>query len=128
MTRLHEIGRFLVVGALNTAGSLALFVGLATAMDPRLAYALAFAAGIAFTTVMSSSFVFRTQPRARSKGIFVVWYLVVFALGEGVVHGVAVSAGYAPWVAGLGTAAVTAPLNYIGGRITLVSQDKSRSA
>ena len=35
-------------------------------------------------------------------------------------HGVAVSAGYAPWVAGLATAAVTAPLNYIGGRVTLV--------
>ncbi len=37
-------------------------------------------------------------------------------------HGVAVSAGYAPWVAGLATAAVTAPLNYLGGRITLVSR------
>jgi putative flippase GtrA len=128
MTRLREIGRFLVVGAVNTAGSLALFVLLATFMDPRLAYALAFAAGIAFTTVMSSRFVFRTTPAARSKGLFVLWYLMVFALGEGVVHGVAVSAGYAPWVAGLATAAVTAPLNYLGGRITLVSRDKRRSA
>jgi putative flippase GtrA len=128
MTRLREIGRFLVVGAINTAGSLALFVLLSTFLDPRVAYAIAFAAGIAFTTLMSSRFVFRTNPPARSKGLFVLWYLAVFALGELVVHGVAVSAGYAPWVAGLATAAVTAPLNYIGGRITLVRPDKSRSA
>jgi putative flippase GtrA len=128
MTRVREIGRFLVVGAINTAGSLALFVLLSTVMDPRIAYAIAFAAGIAFTTVLSSRFVFRTSPPARSKGLFVLWYLVVFALGEGVVHGIAVSAGYAPWVAGLATAAVTAPLNYLGGRITLVHPDKSRSA
>jgi putative flippase GtrA len=128
MTRVREIGRFLLLGAVNTAGSLALFVALAAIMDARIAYAVAFGAGIAFTTLMSSRYVYRTRPRARSRGLFIAWYLAVFAVGEGIVHGVAVSAGYAPWVAGLATAAVIAPLNYIGGRITLVDANQSRSA
>lgn len=127
MSRAAEIGRFLAVGVANTGLSLALFVALAEVLDPRAAYAIAFAAGIAFTAVASSRFVFRSRTGSRGVWLFVGWYLVVFAVGELTVHRVAVDAGRPAWQAGLATAAITAPLNYIGGRLTLVGRAARRS-
>ena len=50
--------RFLLVGGANTAVTAALMAVLSMVIDPRLAYTVVDVAGLAFSTVMTSRYVF----------------------------------------------------------------------
>ena len=54
--------RFLLVGGANTAVTFVALALLAMVIDPALAYTIVFAAGLAFTTVMTGRFVFSADP------------------------------------------------------------------
>ena len=67
--------RFLVAGATTTLASYLLYWSLLLALDPRLAYALSYAAGIVLSYTLSSRWVFGRAWTHRG--------LVAFALGYG---------------------------------------------
>jgi putative flippase GtrA len=112
-----QVARFLLVGASNTLVTLVLLALLARVLDPRLAYTIVFALGLVYTTVLSRRYVFRAR-RSRARGAaFVAWYLAVYALGLGVVHLLSRAGADSPDLLALLTVGVTAPVNFLGGRL-----------
>jgi putative flippase GtrA len=112
-----ELFRFLLVGGSNTLVTLALFVLLQRWLPPAAAYTVVFALGLAYTTVMTSSVVFGARLTWRTGGAFVGWYLLVYGVGM-----LAVQLLHAFWepsavVTAVVTVGVTAPLNFLGGRL-----------
>jgi putative flippase GtrA len=119
--------RFLLVGGANTAVTAALMAVLSMVIDPRVAYTVVYVAGLAFTTVMTSRYVFSAGGSWTRMSAFVAWYLAVYAVGLGVVR---VLDGGHDWPAvplALATVAVTAPLSFVGGRLIFGSVSRSAS-
>lgn len=116
----------MLVGTANTIISGLVFIGLATIIDPRIAYVIAYVVGVAFTTVASSNYVFRGRRSAGGRALFATWYVVVLLVGEVIVHAMSIVAEMPPWITFLATIAVTAPLNYLGGRLILGRPDQAR--
>ncbi len=110
------IFRFLVLGGSNTAITLVLFALLARVMPPPLAYTLVFAVGLAYTTLLTGRFVFGARNSRLSAGLLVGWYLLVYAVGLGVVQTLQALGVHSPDLLALLTVVVTAPLNFLGGR------------
>ncbi len=112
-----EFARFVLVGVVNTAGTGALLVVLSQVMSLSAAYTLVFALGLCFTTAATGRFVFRTGVSAGSALRFVSWYLAVYAVGLAVIH-VAQREFHVSRLVGAATVVlVTAPLNFLGGRL-----------
>ena len=112
-----EVVRFLLVGGSNTLVTLALFVLLQQWLAPAVAYTVVFALGLVYTTAMTASVVFGARLTWRTGGAFVGWYLLVYGVGL-----LAVQLLQALWtpsslVTAVVTVAVTAPLNFLGGRL-----------
>jgi putative flippase GtrA len=112
-----EVVRFLLVGGSNTLVTLALFVLLQQWLEPAVAYTVVFALGLAYTTAMTASVVFGARLTWRTGGAFVGWYLLVYGVGL-----LAVQLLQALWtpsslVTAVLTVAITAPLNFLGGRL-----------
>jgi putative flippase GtrA len=112
-----EVVRFLLVGGSNTLVTLALFVLLQQWLEPAVAYSVVFALGLAYTTAMTASVVFGARLTWRTGGAFVGWYLLVYGVGL-----LAVQLLQALWtpssvVTAVVTVAITAPLNFLGGRL-----------
>jgi putative flippase GtrA len=114
--RLGEVVRFLLVGGSNTLVTLVLFTVLQRWLTPGVAYTLVYALGLAYTTVMTARVVFGARLTWRTGGIFVGWYVLVYGVGLLVVQGV--HSIWQPSAVALSviTLAVTAPLNFLGGR------------
>jgi len=112
---LGQAARFLAVGGSNTVGTFLLFVLLQQLLTARVAYTIAYVAGLSYTTVMTPRFVFRGQVRLNAVVIFVVWYLCMYCVGLIVVHYTR-DAWHSSWITALCTFAVSAPLNFLVGR------------
>jgi len=115
--------RFVVVGGSNTAITLVLFALLARVIAPWLAYTVVFALGLTYTTILTGRFVFRARHTWRSSGLFIGWYLAVFAVGLGVVQTLQALGVHSPDLLALLTVSISAPLNFFGGR--LIFRDRS---
>ncbi|RZU33073.1 GtrA family protein [Blastococcus saxobsidens] len=112
-----QIWRFLLVGGANTAVTAAALAVLAQFMDAAIAYTLVYVLGLAFTTAMTNSYVFRAERSWARRALFVSWYLGVYAIGLGVVGLLDRGHDWAPLPLALATVAVTAPLSFLGGRL-----------
>jgi putative flippase GtrA len=108
--------RFLLLGGSNTAITLVAFALLARIVPPWVAYTTVFALGLAYTTALTGRFVFGAQTTRRRAAQFIGWYLVVYVVGLGVVQALQALGVRSPDVLALLTVAVTAPLNFFGGR------------
>jgi putative flippase GtrA len=109
--------RFLLVGGLNTVGTYAIFVLLGLVMDPGVAYTIAFLIGLAWVVFGSSRLVFRSEHGSRRLLMFLAWYLVIYAIGRGII---AVMDPVGFWPLAFASAVVlvcTTPLTFIGGRV-----------
>lgn len=113
--------RFLLVGGANTVVTAALMAALSLIIDPRLAYTVVYLAGLAFTTVMSSRYIFSASGSWPRMAAFVAWYLAVYAVGLAVVRLLDGGYDWSPIPIALATVAVTAPLSFIGGRLIFAS-------
>jgi putative flippase GtrA len=114
---LRRSRRFIVVGATNTLATGALFVLLAQVLAPRLAYTIVFALGLAVTTVATGRWVFENDRLSlRRAAVFAGWYLLVYGIGLLVLTPLE-RARIAEPIMAVTVIAVTAPLNYLGGRV-----------
>jgi putative flippase GtrA len=111
-----SILRFLVLGGSNTVITLIAFAFLARIIPPWAAYTTVFALGLAYTTALTGRFVFGADTTRRRVGLFIGWYLIVYVVGLGVVQALQALGVHSPDVLSLLTVAVTAPLNFFGGR------------
>ena len=114
---MRQLARFLLVGGSNTAITLALFVLLQQWLAPAVAYTLVFALGLAYTTAMTARVVFGARPTARAALLYAGWYLLVYAVGLVVVQGLHLFWRPSAVTTAVLTVAVTAPLNFLGGRV-----------
>jgi putative flippase GtrA len=120
---LSQAWRFLIVGGLNTLLTYAVFIGLGLVMPPWIAYSIAFALGLLWTGFGSSRFVFRGDKSFRRMLLFLGWYLLLFGLGQLVVHLVNPSGFPQLVVVSAIVILVTAPLTFIGGRFVFGGPD-----
>ena len=118
MTELgHQGRRYVLLGSANTAASFVLLACLARVLDHRVAYTVAFAAGVIFTTLVTGRFVF-SAPGSRAKTVvFALWYIGVYLVGLLVVHVIDDGGNRSGLVVALAAVLVTAPLGFLGGRI-----------
>jgi putative flippase GtrA len=108
--------RYLVAGGINTAGSYALYFLLLAVLPYRIAYTIAFVAGIAASYWLNARFVFRVPLRLRdglrfpaiSVGQYVAGLAIVSALVEGF--------GVHPAWAALAAIVLTVPLAFLATR------------
>jgi putative flippase GtrA len=114
--------RFGIAGGANTLITGALLSVLAHFIEPALAYTIVFAAGIALSTYLAGSFVFRARMSRRQVIYYVALYVVVFAVGLLVLQ-LAFALGMPDAYSGL-VVLVTAPLTFLGGRVIFWKLDK----
>jgi len=110
----RPVVRFLLVGGSNTLVTGALVSVLSLWLPGWLAFTIAFALGIGYSTALMGRWVFGGGTRRQSL-LFALAYVVIFAVGQGLIlifHAV----GLPPWANGL-TVLVTAPLSFVAGRL-----------
>jgi putative flippase GtrA len=78
---LGEALRFLLGGAFNTLASYAAYYVLQLVLPYQVAYAIAFAFGVALSYFVNLRFVFRARHTARKALAFPLVYLAQYALG-----------------------------------------------
>ncbi|MBX9243464.1 GtrA family protein [Actinotalea ferrariae] len=109
--------RFVLVGGLNTLVTGIALSLLSTVIDPRVAYTVVFAAGIAFSTAMAGRFVNGVPMTRRQTVLYVLMYVAVYLVGVAVLW-VAAGLGMPDVASGL-VVLVTAPLTFFGGRVII---------
>lgn len=116
---LPTMARFLAGGAVNTGSTFVLYWLLLLAIDYRIAYAISFVAGIAFSYLINTKFVFRTRSSVQKMILFPMVYLVTYLVGAVVlsfsVSRLGVPAAFAPFI----SICVTLPLTYVLSRLIL---------
>src|SRR5262245_22107563 len=106
--------RFAVVGGANTLITSAAFYALTFVLPTALAFTLVVAGGLAFVAAVTPGYVFGTSPTSARRALLVCWYATTWLAGLGVIA--LYTAADVPRAAVvLGTVAVTAPLNFLGG-------------
>jgi putative flippase GtrA len=113
--------RFVLLGGANTLASTVAFYLLSLAVSTRVAWTIAYAAGIAFVVVVTPGYVFGARAPWRRRFLLGLWYVCTYLVGLGVIT-LLESAFSAPRIAVvLGTVAVTAPLGFLGARLLVGS-------
>lgn len=115
-----QIIRFLVLGGMNTLLTYAIFIGLGLVMPAWIAYTIAYVAGLAWTTLGSSRFVFRARFSGRRVLLFTAWYLFMFGIGQLVIRLVDPQGFVELVITSAIVLAITTPLIFIGGRYIFV--------
>jgi putative flippase GtrA len=114
-----QFGGFLAVGAVNTILSILLYEVLILFLPYWLAYALCFPAGMGFLLFVNANLVFGRAVTVTSAISFVLFYLVSYAAGLGViivlVDVIRIPAALAPF----GAVAIMTPINFVGSRLVL---------
>ena len=108
-----QFARFLVVGTANTAASYVVYLLLLLVVDYRVAYTVAFVAGLAGGYLMHARFVFGARPGARSAASYLVTYATMYLVSFLVIY-VAVERLAVPKPLGmLAALAFTVPASFI---------------
>ncbi len=81
-----------------------------------VAYTIAFCAGLAYTTLLSRRFVFRSSAGRREVAQFVVGYLMVYGAGRLLLEGGRAVGGLPDWLLAGSVVLLTAPLSFLVGR------------
>jgi putative flippase GtrA len=112
--------RFLFAGATNTLLTGLLLIVLAQWIEMEVAYTIVFSVGLVFMTVVAGPFVFRSKLSGKAIGRFVSWYLCVYVAGVIVARLATHQWHVSHLLAAVAIIAVTAPLNFFGGRRAFV--------
>lgn len=114
-----EALRFLLVGGANTVLTYMLLLGLTYVVDPRLAYTVAFVAGVVANVLLTGRLVFGSRPTGRRRAMYAGWLGLVYLAGLATVQLALVAGVRAEPVLAALPLLVTAPLNFLGGRLLL---------
>lgn len=117
--------RFVLAGGFNTLVTGAALSALALVVDPRVAYTLVFAVGVALSTWLAHRFVYGVPLGRAGTVAYVALYLGVYLVGLGALA-LAGSAGLPEAASGL-VVLVTAPLTFLGGRFVAARVDARRT-
>jgi putative flippase GtrA len=109
--------RFLLTGVANAVLTGGMLVVIAAQVNIVIAYTIVYGFGLAFTTVLSACFVFRSRLTVSAVVRFVAWYLCVYLLGASLVEVIARDWHVSHSFTAVAVLAVTAPLNFIGGSL-----------
>ena len=112
----RQLVRFLLIGGTNTLLTYAIFVGLGLLIEPWIAYTIAFALGLAWTSIGSSRFVFRASFALRRILLFAGCYLVIYGVGRVLIRVADPQTVSALLVTSLIVLVATTPLVFIAGR------------
>ena len=108
-----QFARFLLVGAANTAASYAVYLVLLLVVDYRVAYTIAFIAGLVGGYLAHARFVFGARPGARSAASYLATYGAMYLVSLFVLY-VAVDRLAVPKALGmLAALAFTVPASFI---------------
>lgn len=114
-----EVLRFLALGGANTVVTYLLLLGLTYFVDPRVAYTVAFLVGIGANVLLTGRLVFGSRPTPRRCTLYAGWLGVAYLVGLAALQvALAVGLRAEPVLAAL-PLLVTAPLNFLGGRVLL---------
>lgn len=84
--RSSQLVRFIIIGGINTLLTYAIFVGLGLLIAPWAAYTIAFAIGLAWTSIGSSRFVFGAGFTVTRILLFAGCYVVIYGVGRVIIH------------------------------------------
>ncbi|MET0683297.1 MAG: GtrA family protein [Casimicrobiaceae bacterium] len=108
-----QFARFLVVGTANTAASYGIYLLFLLAVDYRVAYTIAFVAGLAGGYLMHARLVFGARPGAWSAASYLATYAAMYLLSLLVIY-IAVDRLSVPKPLGmLAALAFTVPASFI---------------
>jgi putative flippase GtrA len=117
-TELRRFLRFVVVGTVNTLLTGSLLILIAQWVDIDIAYTIVCVVGLILTTLLVPRFVFHQRMRPRTAGRFAVWCVCVYLLGVSIVHLAVHDLHGSHLLATCAVLTITAPLNFLGGRLT----------
>jgi putative flippase GtrA len=83
-----QFTRYIVVGAGNTVASYALYLLLLLVVDYRVAYSIAYVAGLISGYLAHTRWVFRTSPGAVSLLVYLTTYATMYLVSLVVLYGV----------------------------------------
>jgi putative flippase GtrA len=111
-----EFVRFAIVGGINTVVAYAVYLLLLQWIRYEVAYAIAYAAGIATAYVLSAQFVFRQPLRRRSAIRFPAVYVAQFLISFTVLKLAVDLVGMPRWMAMAAAIAMTMPATFVISR------------
>jgi putative flippase GtrA len=118
-------GRFVAVGLANTVATYAIFVLLGLLIPPEAAYTVAFLIGLAWVSLGTSRFVFRSRGRPWRIVSFAAVYLVMYLIGRIIVELLAPADVLSLVIASIAIIAVTTPLAYLAGHVIFPAESES---
>jgi putative flippase GtrA len=117
----YRLARYVVAGTINTALSQLVYLGgLALGLSPGVAYAIAFAAGIAIGYLLHGRVVFRAAPQRVHLVTFPAACLARLALSEVLLHAF-IDAGMTAGWAGLVVSVAMVPVGYVLTRLAFTA-------
>jgi putative flippase GtrA len=112
-----EVARFVILGAMNTGFTTAVFYGLSFVVPPSVAFTAVYACALAYLAVATPRFVFRTRLGPGRTAALLTWYACVYLAGLIMIRLLGHIAGLERWAVTLGTVAVTSPMSFFGARV-----------
>ena len=94
-----------------------LFFLLSLVLPTMVAFTLVVAAGLTFVAVVTPGYVFGAAPTKRRRLALAGWYLTTYLVGLGMIALLESVVDAPRIVVVVGTVAVTAPLNFLGGLV-----------
>ncbi len=116
--------RFLFAGGFNTVVTYAVFWLLSAAMHPQLAFAIAFAMGIALAYALNALWVFGSGASWKGAATYPLLYLLTYLINAGLMQLATDWLGWSPQL-GLAVAiCVSTPISFVLNRYFLQSYSK----
>lgn len=117
--------RFLIAGGFNTVVTYALFWLLSAAMHPQLAFAIAFAMGIALAYVLNALWVFGSRASWQGAATYPLLYLLTYLINAALMQLATDWLGWSPQL-GLAVAlCVSTPISFVLNRYFLLPSNKN---
>ena len=108
--------RFLLAGAANTLGTLAIYLLLLEVLPAFVAWAIAFAIGIVFINIVYPRFVFRVRGTIMAAAGNSAYYVVGFLISETLLSTLTHWLSIGPRISGVVVAAAMVPVNFLVAR------------
>jgi putative flippase GtrA len=108
-----RVARFLVAGLINTALSYVAYLLLLRVAEYRVAFSIAFIAGLLMSYGLNARFVFRRSAHWRSFTKFPLVYVAQYLAGLALVSFLVEWLGMPAWLAPVVVLTVTVPLTYL---------------